>query len=395
MDPKRFYRLTKPSTWKEAPGLFSYSSLGVLEGCPLRWQLMNSTYEDLPRYPARPREAAEVGSIVHGALEKLFRGLARYGLPPLGSKEFRDALREIDVMSYIRERLLEHEREVALHPRAAGYRLRATAREVYNKTSLLFQAEYKRAQQHPIPRASARGARVMQEGEEVESPLQFLRSCGVLAELRLKHPELPFQGVIDLVADDNGKTRILDFKSGQEKPEHQEQLELYGLLWWRATGEVPASLEVRYPGSLKEYPVSEARLLEVEAELKARILSLLEELKSPPAKARPGAHCQYCDVRQFCPAYWNSLPSLSTAAALQGRESWVDLELVVAQEPTAYGFVGKTRHGEEVAVVFDEGGAALHGPFQRGETVRVLGGKFSLERRELLLSRSAEVFHQG
>src|SRR5687767_3652518 len=84
MDAKTFYRLQGPSEWKKAPERFSYSSLKRLEECPLRWQLANSSYGELPRYPSRPSASIETGTIVHDALEKLFRGLAQRGLPPIG-----------------------------------------------------------------------------------------------------------------------------------------------------------------------------------------------------------------------------------------------------------------------------------------------------------------------
>ena len=57
------------------------------------------------------------------------------------------------------------------------------------------------------------------------------------------HPTLPVHGVIDLLRRDAAGTHVVDFKTGTPKPEHRDQFALYALLWWRATGDLPVSLD--------------------------------------------------------------------------------------------------------------------------------------------------------
>src|SRR5688500_18795238 len=127
----------------------------------------------------------------------------------------------------------------------------------------------------------------------------------MLTEVRLYHPVLPLLGVIDLIKWENGRITILDFKTGQSSADHERQLQVYALLWYRETGTLPDEVEIRYLGTSTKSDVSQSALLALEDELAAQIQLIQDELGHQPASATSGPGCRYCDVRQFCPTYWS------------------------------------------------------------------------------------------
>jgi hypothetical protein len=107
--------------------------------------------------------------------------------------------------------------------------------------------------------------------------------------------------------------------------------------------------------------VDAARLTDLEAALTARIREAGRALAAASAPARPGEPCRWCDVRQFCEAFWANLPA---GAA--------DIDFRVAGEPTETGFHAIGVSGDEVAVVFTSDVGKSQGPFHAGERLRVL-----------------------
>lgn len=396
MDAPSFYRLSAPEWWASCPEQWSFSSLRAFERCPRCWQLANSSYGDeLPRFPRRPNPHTAAGSIAHEMLDRLFRALALRGLPAVGSPAFRETLASVDLLGSIRRALDEYEDDLRKHPRGAGLRLRISERDISNQVCRLFHAEYARAQDNRAGAGIQTGAGAAGQARvPVDRWLALLTERKVLTEVPLEHPNLPLRGVIDLVAWHDGTTRLLDFKTGAPKPEHREQLELYALLWFRCTGDVPVALEVRYPGECVRYPVDRSALEHLEDALRGRIHVAVATLADRPAKAVVGAHCRGCDVRQFCDDYWSAQPPIAIERGkVQLRSGWLDVELTVVGEVSAHGFSAKTRDGTQVAVVFDADGLALHGPFVADEWIRVLGAGAG-EPDGLRLLRSTEVFHR-
>src|SRR5262249_27221463 len=102
-------------------------------------------------------------------------------------------------------------------------------------------------------------------------------------------------------------------------------------------------------------------------------------LEKTLAPARPGELCRWCDVRQFCDAYW---------VAPFGKGT--DVELRVAGEPTATGFPGQGSDGE-LAVVFTADVGRVQGPFRPDERVRILNAR--IDKRVVELKAWTEVFH--
>jgi hypothetical protein len=223
----------------------------------------------------------------------------------------------------------------------------------------------------------------------------LLRERGALSELPLAHPTLPFGGIIDLIWSNGGEPVITDFKTGQGKPEHRKQVAYYGVLWWRCSGVIPGRAEVRYPGQLVPVSINEALLVEAEEELCRRVSAAATMLACVPAQAVLGEHCRHCDVRQFCERYWADRSELSSGRTRgAGQEASLDVEVTVVGEPCGSGFNAQTGGAGVFPVVFREDVALVHGPFAKGERLRILGGQ-AIEGGALELKPWTEVFHRG
>jgi hypothetical protein len=228
-----------------------------------------------------------------------------------------------------------------------------------------------------------------------EALLSLLSSRGALSELRLEHPSVPFVGIIDLVRLGEDGVSLVDFKTGEPKSAHRQQLTLYAVLWWRRTGQVPAAIEARYPSHMATFSVRTDDLHIAEEGLRSRIDELTGLLENPPAVPRPGDQCRYCDVRQFCNAYWeNGLKELPTSQTKQNEQKSIDIELTVRGQPAATGFEAQSRSGRLFTVVHSADGWKVHGPFIDGESLRILNTRLAENGDILELMPWTEVFHR-
>jgi hypothetical protein len=189
---------------------------------------------------------------------------------------------------------------------------------------------------------------------------------------------------------------IADFKTGQVRPEHKKQIAYYAVLWWRCSGSAPGRAEVRYPGRIEPLVLNTELLAEIEEELTRRIAAAASALRLVPAEARLGEHCRQCDVRQFCDPYWDAMNRSASIRGGKGpRNGPVDREVVVAGEPSASGFDARAGDGETFPVVLTEDLGRLHGPFAKGEALRILGGSFVEDGAGIELKPWTEVFHRN
>jgi CRISPR/Cas system-associated exonuclease Cas4 (RecB family) len=394
MTEHSIYRFLEPTRWATPPTTFSFSSLVAIEGCPLQWQLIHSAYGDVPQFPIRPHPAAVEGEIVHAVLDLLFKRLALAGLPPIGSPEFGIQIARINLHRAVAERVSDYYDRVADHPRGGGLRLRVDTQQLVNSVIRLFRAEY--------PKATATAETAPQsipvlvnEALSAEALLSLLSMQGALSELHLSHPTFPFMGVIDLVRLAGDGVTMVDFKTGEPKSVHRQQLMLYAVLWWRWTGQAPVAIEIRYPSHAATFSVSADDLRCAEENLRARIDELTGVLADPPATPRPGDQCRYCDVRQFCDAYWeNGLKELPANQAKQNEQKSIDIELTVRGQPAATGFEAQSRSGRSCTVVHSTDGQRIYGPFVEGEWLRILNARLASNWEALELMPWTEVFHR-
>ena len=72
----------------------------------------------------------------------------------------------------------------------------------------------------------------------------LLKQKRALSEVKLRHPDLPFLGILDRVQHTGEGVEVVDFKAGKPSEKHRRQLLRYALLWWRQTGDVPSFMSL-------------------------------------------------------------------------------------------------------------------------------------------------------
>lgn len=348
MTPQEYYRLTGPTELAGPPELYSPTSLAAIRKCPARWQLEHSQWGDLTRHPGTPNRKRVAGAIQHQILEAMFRQMGRFGRPERGTPNFREAMRELDVRALMARLLKEAETAWMDHPRFKGSPLALDPGDLRTKAFSLFRHSY----------TPAKGPAGTGAGGAGSGPLG--------PEVKVEDTELRLTGRIDLARPHE----LVEFKTGAFSPDHERQLELYGLVWSRDRGVNP-QLTLAYPGENRSWRLDEAGLSRVEADLREEVKTN-DGLLAQQAPARPGDHCRYCPVRAFCDTYWEEpLPQ--------------DMELVVSEAPGPFavgdGSVLVGLHASHVAVA---------GPIELGTQVRLLGVK--TEKGEVTLPPWGELF---
>lgn len=373
------YRIQGPSVWAGPPETFSHSSLTAIESCARRWQLARSTYEGLGRFPEKPNRAAIAGDLVHRLIDELFKALGLAGCPPLGSPDFAAVVARFGLRARASSLLEEKRKSWRDHPRTGARVLDLGVESIANQVVQLFRREYSGAP--PSKKAPPRSSSL--PSEPSVGLVASLDHLGALTELALTHPTIPFTGTIDLVRRDHDGAVVVDFKTGAHKPEHETQVLLYALLWWRNTDEIPSRAEVRYPRDAVTCVPNRKGLAALERTLRQRIDMARQGLGETPAPASVGDHCRFCSHRAFCDEVWSAAPGDVAAGP-------VDLEVVVCGVPMRHGFEGALANGQTVAVVHERSLSIL-----TGERLRVLGGRWDPEREELVVTKHTEVFHRA
>jgi hypothetical protein len=355
-----------PPTALVVPERFSYSSLQQLRECPRRWQLRHARYGDQTGYPEAFSPPAERGRMVHELVSQLFRAMAAAGNPTQGSAAFQAAARELKPLDQAAFLVDEARRKLAAHPRGRGQRLSFTPLEIYSAASLLFQREYRPATTpRREPRIATRPAdpATRQEEPPAQEALAWrLRRQGVLSEKPLMHPTLPLHGIVDLLLWGQHGAIVVDFKTGAPHASHHEQVQLYGLLWWRQEGHLPEGGEVRYGARAEEIAMDEATLLRLEQQLTAEISQFRTSLVSE-APALVGDHCHFCPVRPLCDRYWEEPLAAS---------DWVDAEILIEGDD-ALGLRGTLLTGQAVRVLLSPPMDGLRAELPAGTRTRWLG----------------------
>jgi hypothetical protein len=388
MDPDAFYTVREPSVWASAPSILSHSALSRISVCPLRYQLERSEFPGIGRFPARPNAAAVDGTVVHECLESLFKAFSIAGHPRLGSDEARECARSVGLTGLIQTKLDEARRQFVLHPLGAGWKPRTPVHQLANRVIRLFRQQY-RPMDHAasVPRGDRNPVGDF-ESSQASQLAGWLTSRGALTEVKLCHPELPFQGIIDLVLLRDGDTVIVDYKAGAKDPTHRLQALRYALLWWRSIGVLPTKIEIQYLSERHAERIGESDLIAVESGLRGEIAMALSALAATPAKERLGKHCRTCGVRQFCEGYW-----AGGAKALSEPDEFADIEITVKGVPSADGFDGVCSSGESVNVtaLADVGRLRFCG-IQKNQRIRLVGVSIGADSREVRVLASSELW---
>ena len=390
MSTDPLYDLKEPTQWAEPPRDYSFSTLQSLRACPRRWQLAHSAWGPHARFPERPHPAAIEGEIVHEALDLLARELGRRGRPAIASADFRGAVERCGFWAFFTTQIDAWNRRLAAHPRAGPrYVVRTKPRDLANQTISLFRDRYQPGDGESFD-ARAADTEGNKRSNSSASPLALLQARGALSEVRLDHPSLPLTGVLDLVMlEPDLSATVVDFKTGERKPAHKDQVLFYALLWWRAAGTRPGKAVLQYLDSSWAFSPEEPDLVAVERIIAKEIDRARDALSARPAAAVPGHDCTWCPVRPRCNEGWAWGERASRAAT---TSKTVDIEVTVSSNPTATGFLGTRSNGDEISVVFDAAVGCGLPPAKPGDRFRIVDAIPRPGDREITLLPWTEMY---
>lgn len=372
MDP--FYQILTPTRAPQIPSHYSHTSLVQIEDCPRRWWLSHSGYDGLPGgYPEPVSPAAMLGSIVHATLERFSADYARV-ISTGDATAIQEFRRQFPLRAAVyaeRQTFLQRGKTnirtdlVTLEANVSVDACISLFKDLIRRNfgpsaieSLLIAARIDNGPKQPwVP-----SARLPQtEGcAKVQVPCPAL-----LPEVDLKIDTPPLRGKIDLAVTEPQGDTLVEYKTGEAKPEHEEQSLLYALLWWTVTGRLARERQLIYASqeTVKFGPVTLA-VMEQEAK---RAAERVKQARNEIANASPRVHldserCRLCPVRQLCSPYWGARETETarwTDASLGNgggdRESvrWRDLEIALEDvEALPEGFiahVGRDQNKKRIA----------------------------------------------
>lgn len=355
-------------SWPVAPEHFSFSSLGDIEGCPRRWALSHAAFASLwdgEGYPERPSVASLQGHVVHSALEDLVRALAEAGCESPVAPEATEVLRQLGGFTEVIRRKVAS----VLESQKPNPRFNARSDEI-RRQLVAAVPQMRQAVQALI--AATRIRAVSKEGPwSGDGTGQGGRlPDGSYPEKWVRSSQLKLVGKLDLVTLDGSDVEILDYKTGEQRSHHVEQVRLYAVLWAHQDAETSdrpfaTRLTLAYPDT--EVDVSPPTPEELEVmrdDVRDRVSSALEDLEGVPA-ARPSTEtCGFCSVRHLCDEYWLWLEDQSVVPG------FADLEVELSRPNGPRSWIGRGR-GEDWVVV----GIAddIIEELSPGQTVRALG----------------------
>lgn len=134
---------------------------------------------------------------------------------------------------------------------------------------------------------------------------------------------LVLRGYVDrLDVAPDGAMRVVDYKTGRSPSELFEgkalfQMKFYALVLWRLRGEIPRLLQLVYLGNgeVVRYSPDEHDLLSLERNLKAVWSAIERAAETGDWRPKTSKLCDWCDYRQFCPAWGGTPPPLPDNAA--------------------------------------------------------------------------------
>lgn len=326
----------------DAPAIWSYSSLKDVEGCPRRYALSRADYPDLWKqrgYPRLPIPAAIRGDVIHGALEIIVKALVKAGCSSTRSAEAVAVLRELGGYTKVAEDVLAKQ----LARFDGNPRISTDRRDQLTRQLRDWVPQAREQIQTYLNRMELRPSAATGSGTPPSDPaVRYPARTGDHSEKELVAESLRLKGRIDLLSVDADGARITDFKTGAEHPAHQDQLQLYALLWGEDSlvnpdGLAVTALVAAYPSHDVEFAAPTAEQL---AGLRAGLATRIEAADAAASAEFPvaliGDHCGLCSVRGLCDTYWTGGID-ATAEVPEG--TWYDLAGTVVREHGVKSFV--------------------------------------------------------
>lgn len=380
-----------PHNWAGTPEWMSFSRLREIEACPRRWSLNSASYPEIwsrRGYPPKIYLAPLAGQIIHAALETITNALNRAGCISVTDEHFVRVMRELGGYTKIVEETIKSIfKNLQENPRFAN-------RSNYISAKLRTSVPALREQLQILTgKLRLQGGFVSPVACGPRSNRGSARSAlsnGIYSEIELRVDQLRWRGFVDALTLSDASCELVDYKTGMPKPEHEEQIRLYNLLWARdaqlnPTGRPVDRLTLAYPTiDIAVEPPTGSQLDILEQEIIARTNIVLNLARQTPPPAVPNINnCRYCPVRQLCDDYWT--PQVQQILAQEvlrelpaTGEDLIDLEVDKLEQQTPLSWsavvllcrVIPTR--SQVLIRLSESTPILQIIFSKGTRIRIL-----------------------
>lgn len=314
----------------------------AIESCPLQWALTRASYPWIwsqEGYPERVFRGTLLGQVVHGVLECIVARITETGGSELGPEATVQALRALGGITVLLGQQIERVAERASrNPRveAATRDVRGELAERLPSMRLDVQLLLSKLREHSgVGAHGGNGGSAAPHTSGIVHPSPSIGRTlvpGANAEVTLCDDGGLWKGVADLVVLEGNQVEIVDYKTGQHKPEHALQVQLYARLFEEdrvinPNGFRVHSLRVIYPEIEVTVPVpTGAEKSSLAAELDRRASAAQQQVRASPPVAQPGADsCHFCSVKQLCDVFW--MPDVLPAVAEAGEGSHADVEV--------------------------------------------------------------------
>lgn len=306
--------------------------MSEIESCPRRWAFRNAHYPDIwdgRGFPERPSLPALRGRVVHKSLELIVRALVDARCRSLEDLTTIDVLRDLGGFTKVIQTSIKRELDrYRDNPRATpilGHlngQLHAIRAELRTDTQTLLAQSGFQGNDRAVERTS-RG----------ETKGRFPLVHGVYSEVDLVDESNAWTGVADMMVISEECCEIRDYKSGQPKDTDHLQLQIYAWIWSQDHVRNPDKrladkLTLVYLSGPVDVPVPNTDELELMSkQLSDRAAKIAVDLSADPPPIRPNEQvCKYCQVRQLCQGYWDSLENFGEATI---GSRLVDVQLTI------------------------------------------------------------------
>jgi RecB family exonuclease len=391
------------------PQRWSFSSLKDAEACARRYALTRARYPDLwpgMGYPRRPSMASLFGDVVHDVLERVAGELAAAGCASASAPEAVEVLKSLGGYSLLVRDAVDRRLDgLRGNPRLDPDRINSFGLQLGDRLAAaraLVQSFLARTDLPSSPRSRLKTSGGLIADDAVSSasaggPSRRPIELGAHAELEVVSDDLRALGRIDVLSATSDDVHITDYKTGSFDPDHEDQLRLYALLWFKdrvvnPSGRLATRLTLAYGGHSVAVPAPSSNELEgIERDLRARIhVADLAVVAAPPVASPSPENCAFCQVRQLCDVYWKQQPPVRQ----QDEDSWLDLEAAVGQQNGSRSWWAVVRSGQEARVLLRTTDRFVPPP--SGTVVRILGARRQEDLEDgtavVALSGSSEIF---
>jgi hypothetical protein len=366
----------------------SVSRLLEIEACPRRWALSSAFYPEIwkkPGYPQKVYKATLAGQVLHLAIEKISKALTEAGYASGQDALFVEVMRKLGGFTQVIVECIDSVvDQLADNPRV-GYSSRTLSNWLRDQSPAFRERVQILASRLRVqPKTAADQTRKERSGER--SPLDK----GSYSEVEIRAESIGWIGIADLITLSDNGCEIVDFKTGEPKPEHSFQLLVYSLLWCRdrklnPTKSSTTRLTLYYPdGEVGVKTISDSEMSDFESDLLKRAKAAVDSVKRLPPEARPSVqNCRFCGVRQLCDEYWQPATQqlLFQGDAESGEpsaQSLVDIEVNIVEQrgPSSWDAIvmscGALHPGANVMLRLSESDIIRQTLFKRREQVRIL-----------------------